>query len=74
METMSPPRPCTCGHETTCRKAREREAAYPGAQEKPGREEPRPDRAETSRRDLDWLDPLDESDLDALRLAWAFMQ
>ena len=73
METTSPPRPCTGGHEVPCRETREREAAYPGAPQEPGRETC-PAQAEAPRRDLDWLDPLDEPDLDALRLVWAFMQ
>lgn len=73
METVPPPRTCTCGDPATCRKARAPEAAYPGAPEA-ARRESAPGTDERPTRDLDWLDPLDESDLDALRLAWAFMQ
>lgn len=73
MDTISPPRTCTCGHKATCRTARERAAAYPGAPE-PTPPEPQPDRDEDRTVDLDWLDPLDASEFDALRLAWAFMQ
>jgi len=73
MDTISPPRTCTCGQEATCRKAQERAAAYPGAPE-PTPWAPQPDHDEPRTVDLDWLDPLDESEFDALRLAWAFMQ
>ncbi len=68
MEAVPPFPPRPGGNEATCRM--EREAAYPGAAKEPGRE-PDPEEADVPARDLDWLDPLDESELDALRLAWA---
>lgn len=73
MATIFPPETCTCGNAATCRKARERADAYPGSPEDPARE-PVPECDEKPRLDLDWLDPLDEAEFDALRLAWAFMQ
>ena len=67
------PRTCTCADAETCRKAREGEAAYLGVPQDPAREPP-PERDDEPTHDLDWLDPLDEAEFEALRLAWAFMQ
>lgn len=67
------PRTCACASAETCREAREDEAACPGAPQDPAREPP-PEREDGPPLDLDWLDPLDEAEFDALRLAWAFMQ
>lgn len=73
MATIPPREPRPGTDPATGRAARDRAASYPGAPEDPVRE-PFPEREEAPRLDLDWLDPLDQTEFDALRLAWAFMQ